>query len=125
VRGRKARRYAREWSMTHDDARHKLLAFLDRKAFDPAIRARPETYPEHQRAMLKEVQDATRTEQERYRHYGSARKIVEMFKADLTSEPARKVHREPHRLGLPTLEELRDEFERLAEKLGVDAHAEI
>lgn len=107
--------------MTQDDAQHKLLAFLDRKAFEPVMRARPESYPESQRAKLKEVQDATRAEQERYRHYGSARKIVEMFKDDLASAPARKIHRGLHQLGLPTIEELRDEFEHLAEEFGVEA----
>jgi len=106
------------------DAQQKLLDLLDRKAFDPVLRARPERYAEGQRAKLKDVQDATRTEQERYRHYGSARKIVEMFKDDLGSEPARKVHRELGQLGLPTLHDVREEFEHLAEGLGVETTVE-
>jgi len=106
------------------DAQKKLLDFLDRKAFEPVLRARPERYSESQRARLEEVQDATRAERERYRRYGSARKIVEMFKDDLRSEPAQKIHRELAALGLPTLDDVREEFEHLAEGLGVEASTE-
>lgn len=101
------------------DSERKLLDFLDRQAFEPVLRADPAKFDDGQRAKLKDVQEATRAEQPRYHHYGSARKIVEMFKDDLTSEPAKKVHRELHQLGLPSLDHLRDEFAKLAEEMGI------
>jgi hypothetical protein len=42
-----------------------------------------------------------------------------MFEDDLNSEPAKKVHRKLGELGLPTLNDLRAEFEALAERLDV------
>lgn len=104
--------------MAQDNAEKKLLDFLDRKAFDPVLRARPDKYSDDERAKLEQVKEATRKERERYHHYGSARKIVEMFKDDLSSAPAKKVHGELRRLRLPTFGELRDEFDDLAAKLG-------
>ena len=53
--------------------------------------------------------------------YGSAKEVVVNFKRDLDSEPARKVHAELKALGLPTVNDIRDEFESLAKELGVDA----
>lgn len=105
------------------NAERELLDFLDRKAFDPVLRANPGKYSGNDRRKLEDVQRATRAEQERYRNYGSARKIVEMFKGDLNSEPAQKIHRELKALGLPTLNDLRGEFEKLAQDLGVEAGA--
>lgn len=105
--------------MSKDSAKEKLVEFLDRKAFDPVLKARPERYPENQKPKLDHVQRATRAEKERFHQYGSAREVVDMFKDDLHSEPAKKVHRELHELGLPTLNDVRGEFENLASELGV------
>jgi hypothetical protein len=105
--------------MADKSAKEKLVDFLERKAFDPVLRARPENYAEGQRAKLAHVQDATRTERERFHRYGSAEKVVQMFKDDLNSEPAQKIHRELRALDLPTLNDFRDEFERLADELGI------
>ena len=43
------------------------------------------------------------------------------FKRDLSSAPAKKVHAELRSLGLPTLEDVREPFERKARELGVGA----
>jgi len=67
------------------------------------------------------VEDATRAGIERYRGYGSAKEVVVNFKRDLDSEPARKAHAELKALGLPTVNDIRDELESQAKALGVDA----
>ncbi|MDQ2762003.1 MAG: hypothetical protein M3Y22_00395 [Pseudomonadota bacterium] len=41
------------------------------------------------------------------------------FKRDLSSTAAKKVHGELKELGLPTVNDVRDEFEKLAADLGV------
>jgi hypothetical protein len=99
-------------------AKEELLQLLDRKAFDPVLRAKPADFPQSKRDRLADVQERTRREQDRYHHYGSAGEIVRMFHDDLDSEPAKKVHRSLDELGLPTLNDLQDEFDRLADKLG-------
>jgi hypothetical protein len=91
--------------MAGSEAEKKLLDPLDRRAFEPVLRARPERFPEGRRKTLDHVQYATRAARERYNRYGSARKIYEMFKNGLNSDPAKRVHRErggvmPNRLGL-------------------------
>jgi hypothetical protein len=106
--------------MARQDARERLLALLERKAFDPVLRADPNRFPAAKRDKLRDVQRRTETEVDRFRHYGSARDVVVNFKRDLHSEPAEKVHRELRDLGLPTIEDVREEFERLAAELGVE-----
>ena len=41
-----------------------------------------------------------------------------MYRDDLTSGPAESVSRDLRALGLPTLADARDEFERLADEVG-------
>jgi hypothetical protein len=45
--------------------------------------------------------------------------VITNFRRDLDSEPAKRVHEEPRSLDLPTLNDVRDKFERRAEELGV------
>src|SRR5579875_3150901 len=96
--------------------KQELVDFIVSKALDPVLKAKHAKDP----AALERVQDATRAEIERYRKYGSAEEVVVNFKRDLHSAPAKKVHAELRRLGLPTLDDIRDEFEQKARDLGVE-----
>ena len=64
------------------------------------------------------VQKATRAEIERFHNYGSAQDVVTNFRRDLDSAPAKRVHAKLRSLDLPTLNDVRDEFERRAGELG-------
>jgi uncharacterized protein (DUF2267 family) len=105
--------------MTDEDARRKLVDFLDERAFQPVLRAKPDDFPKDKRDQLADVQRSTESEQERFRNYESAEKVVQMYRDDLSSEAAQKVHRQLRDLGLPTLNDVRDEFEQRARELGV------
>ncbi|MFN3521865.1 MAG: hypothetical protein ACK4YQ_06425 [Phenylobacterium sp.] len=102
-------------------AKQELVNFLVKEAFDPVLEARPDGRSDAEKRKLKDVQDATRSEIDRFRGYGSADDVVTNFKRDLDSEPARKIHRELKSLGLPTLGDVRPQFEKKARELGVDA----
>lgn len=93
------------------DPKRELLSFLERKAFDPALKTNASEYSQSDRTKLAHVQQATRAEVERYRGYGSAEELVTNCRRDFHSEAAKKVHAELRRLGLPTLPQIRDEFE--------------
>lgn len=95
-------------------SKEELQHFLDERVFDPILEASPDKYSGSERDDLKYVQDRTRTEQERYHHYGSAAELVRMYKDDLHSENAQPVNERLRRLRLPRLEDVRDEFERKA-----------
>ena len=101
------------------DKKRELLSFLEHKAFDPVMRAVPDGRSEAEKKRLEDVQRRTKSEIERYRNYGSAEELVTNFKRDLTSDAAKKVHAELRSLHLPTIEEIRDEFEQKARDLGV------
>ena len=106
--------------MAEDNAFERLVHFLNRTAFDPVLRASPSDYKsESDKKVLADVQRKTKTEKERYAGYESAAKVKQMFEDDLNSEPAKKVHRELERLGLPTIPSLKAEFEQLCEREGV------
>lgn len=102
------------------DARRQLLDLLEREAFDPVLHAKPEGRSETDKRKLAEVQDKTRSEIDRFRGYGSAREVVTNFKRDLSSEPAKKVHRELAALDLPTVNDVRDRFEAKARELNIN-----
>jgi hypothetical protein len=106
--------------MASGNAREKLLDLLDRKAFDPVIDASPDDVAEDERDKLEGLKKTTRSTKESYHErYGSAEKVVEMFRDDLSSDSARKVQRELKDLGLPTLQDVEPEFEKLTGELEV------
>jgi hypothetical protein len=102
-------------------SKRELLQLVERKAFDPVMRAKPDGRKEAERKKLERVQKATKAEIERYRRYGSAHELVANFKRDLASPAAKKIHAKLRSLDLPTIEDIRDEFERKASELGVAA----
>lgn len=101
------------------DAKSRLVAFLDREAFDPILKAPLDRYPESKRDKLRDVQRATESEKRRYHRYNSAAEVYRMYRDDLSSAPAQKIDRELRDLDLPTLKDVRDRFERLASEVGV------
>ncbi len=106
--------------MSDKDAKGKLLELLDRKAFEPVLNASPDDYKsESDKKELRDLQKTTRSTQQSYHEYGSAEKVREMFRDDLSSDAAQKVHRRLKDLGLPTLDDIKPEFEKLADDLGV------
>ncbi len=107
--------------MANNKAREKLLDLLDKKAFDPVLKTSPDKYSsERDREKLRDVQATTRNTQRSYHEkYTSAQDVYDNFRDDLHSEAAKKVHSELRALGLPTLNEIQEEFEQLAGELGV------
>lgn len=104
-------------------AQKELVDFVVRRAFEPVLKTKPDGRSDAEKRKLEHVQDATRKEIERFRHYGSAEEVVTNFRRDLDSEPAKRIHRELKSLGLPTINDIRDEFEQKARELGVREHA--
>ena len=102
-------------------AKQELVDFVIRRAFDPVLKAKPDGKSDAEKKKLEHVQDATRSEIDRYRGYGSADELVTNFKRDLHSTAAKKIHHELEQLGLPTINDIRDEFEAKARDLGVHA----
>lgn len=94
--------------------KEELVHCLDQHVFNRILQAKSNRLNDHARAALEDVQNRTRAEQERYHHYPSAEKVVEMYKSDLHSTNARKVNATLKRLGLPILADVKEEFERLA-----------
>lgn len=95
--------------------KQQLLHFLDQRVFNPILKASPKNKENSDDKKLKDVQDKTRTERDRFHHYSSAREIVDNYKSDLHSKAAHRVNQELEALKLPTLPSVRDEFLRLAD----------
>ena len=104
-----------------DSKKEQLVRFLEQHAFRPVLNAKPSGRSEPERKRLEHVQKATEAEIERFRNYGSAEEVVTNFRRDLDSAPAKRVHAELRSLGLPTIHDIRDEFEERAQKLGVSS----
>lgn len=104
-----------------ESRKHTLAEFVIQRTLDPVMRASPDGRSQRDQEALKRVQEATRAEIERFRSYGSEEEVAVNFKRDLHSAPARKIHAELRRLKLPTIEDIRDEFDEKARELGVNA----
>lgn len=105
--------------MSDPDARDRLLDFLERRAFKPILSKSPRDYPSPaERRKLEEVQDATRRDVKRFKSCRSAEGIIDEYRGELSSDAAERVRRELHTLGLPALQDLRDEFRSHARELG-------
>jgi hypothetical protein len=94
--------------------KQELLHFLDQHVFNPILHASADRYSEADQRKLKDVQDRTKSEKERFRTYSSAREIIDNYKSDLHSSTAKRVNSELERLKLPTLPSVHDEFLKLA-----------
>jgi hypothetical protein len=101
------------------DKKDELVRFLEERAFKPVLNARPKGRSEAEQKKLQHVQKATHAEIGRFHKYRSAQEVVTNFKRDLDSEPARRIHAELRSLGLPTINDVSEEFERRAEELGL------
>lgn len=96
-------------------SKQQLLQFLDHHVFDPILHATPNKYGESDQHKLKDVQDRTRSEKDRFRGYSNAQEIIDNYKSDLHSSTAKRVNAELEKLHLPTLPSVKDEFLSLAE----------
>lgn len=113
--------FERGEKMSQNNAREQLVDLLDRRAFQPVLDASPEEF-EHDRhkELLRELQEKTRSTRQRYlKNYTSASDVVRNFRRDLTSDSAQQVHEDLSRLGLPTFQEVKYEFNTLARELEV------
>lgn len=106
-------------------AKAQLVRLLDRRVFDPILRAKRRG---NDREILEDVQDKTRTEKERFHAYPSAGVVRRMFRDDVERSakrgPARRVNQHLTQLGLPKLPDVADEFYRRADRLGVTEERE-
>lgn len=103
-----------------DEKQRKLFNWLDERAFQPILNADPADYSGDKKAKLKDVQQATRSERERYQNYSSAQDLYDNYEDDLDSDEAEKINRELDDLGLPKLSDFEKDFSRQAEEVGVD-----
>ena len=94
--------------------KQELVDFLDKHVFQPILNENPDRHHGADRKKLEDVQDSTRSEIDRFKHYRNAEEVVTNYKRDLHSEAAKKVNRELEALHLPTLRSVEDEFLRLA-----------
>ena len=105
--------------MTERHVAHRLLAYLDEHAFKPVLQADAEHYPPERRAPLERAQAEVRLERERMRRAGTPVRIYLAYHEELATPQAPARHRRLRELDLPTLEDLRVDFEQMANDLGI------
>jgi len=103
-----------------DRKREELLKFLNRKVFDPILRALPEDYKsEDLKKKLNDVKKRTESEKHIFHELQTAGQVKKNYLADLDFRTARKTDYELDELKLPSLTKVKDEFLRLCEKFKV------
>ncbi len=106
-------------NMTQRDVAHRLLQFLDEHAFGPVLSASPERFPQELQGKLHAAQEETRRERERFERGASATEIYRTYHEELGASGAADLHRRLRELDLPTLDDVRIDFEQMAGDLGV------
>jgi hypothetical protein len=101
------------------DLRQELLTFLESRVFDPVLASSPQGYSESDRRVLEQLKRKTEFQKHRYRTYANTVQIRQAFEDDLYSQAGRKIHAALRRLGLPSLNAMRDEFLQMASRLGI------
>ena len=105
--------------MSANDVKKQLLDFIDKKAFDPILKTKPEKFKDKDREAIEEVRRKTENEKKNFAEYGSADEIKKNYLSNVRSKAAAKVNDQLQKLGLPTMPEHKDEFMELCNKLGV------
>jgi hypothetical protein len=106
--------------MTQRDVAHRLFDFLDQHAFAPVLNASAERYPEPRRAaLLRSAQERVRRERERFERGASAGAIYRIYHEELAAPETVELHERLRQLDLPTLEDVRIDFEQMANDLGI------
>ena len=106
--------------MPGKDNRKQLLDFINKKAFDPILKAKPNKFKEEEREVLEDLQRKTENEKKQFEEeYTTAEEIKKNYLSNVHSKAAAKVNDQLQKLGLPTLPEHKDEFMELCEKLGI------
>jgi hypothetical protein len=94
--------------------REKLVEFLDEKVFDPILKASGDE------TKLGHLKRSTENEKRRYHdEYRTASDVRNNYLSDLDSESGKRISRELEGVGLPTLPQVKGEFMKLCEELGV------
>lgn len=107
--------------MKKQNDKEKLIQMIERRVWNPILRAQPEDYPKSERKRLEQVQRKTQQQKDRYHGYENAGQVRQEFQDDLSSKYAAKVNRDLDRLDLPTQPQIADRFFDLADRLGVKA----
>ena len=103
-----------------DDKKKQLLDFIDKKAFDVVLNANLEKYDKGDRKKLEDIQRKTKNEKDQFHNdYKNAKEVKNGFLSDVRSDAAQKLDKELRHLHLPTLPQIKDDFMKLCDKIGV------
>lgn len=106
--------------MATKDKREELLKFIDKNAFDVILKASGEKLNDEEKELLGDVQRKTESEKKQFHEkYKTAEEVKKNYLSDVRSKSAKKVNEELKKLRLPTLPDLKDEFQELCKKLEV------
>ncbi len=107
--------------MSDNEKKKELVSFLNRKAFDPVLRASPDDYrTKPEKKMLEDIQRSTASEKDRYeKSYKTAGEVRSRYLDDLSSTAAKKKNSELEKLHLPKLPDLKSDFLKLCDRIGV------
>jgi hypothetical protein len=106
-------------AMAENDAKKELINFINKRLFDPIIKAKPGKFDEKEQQEFDEVKRKTENEKKNFEAYGSADEIKKNYLSNVRSKAAAKVNDQLKKFDLPTMPEHKDEFMQLCEKLGI------
>jgi len=101
------------------DKRDELLNFIDKKAFNVILKTSPDKFKGKDKEDFDEILKKTKNEKKKFQGYKTAKEVKENFLSNTHSKPAQKLDKELEHLKLPTLPQIKDEFEELCKKLDV------
>jgi len=106
--------------MSAKDNRQQLVDFINKKLFDPILKAKPDKLKEEDKKILEDIQRKTEDEKRKFNEvYTTAKEVKENYLDNVRSKPAAKLNDQLEKFKLPTMPQHKDEFLELCEKVGI------
>lgn len=96
--------------MSANDVKKLLTDFINKKAFNPILKARPEKFSDKELEEFEEVKRKTENEKKNFEKYASTEEMKRNYLSNVRSKSAAKVNDQLKKLGLPTMPEHKYEF---------------
>lgn len=86
--------------MSANDVKQQLLDFINKKAFDPILKTKPDKFKGKDREDFEDVRRKTESEKKNFEDYGSADEIKKNYLSNVHSKAPAKVNDQLEKPGL-------------------------
>lgn len=101
--------------------RDQLINLIEQKVFKPIVNKKESAFrTKDRKAKFRDLKKSTESEMERFhRRYKTAADVKDNYYNNLNTKTAKKKNKEAKELGLPQLIDIKEDFDKLCDKLNI------